>query len=316
MKREGESDAGKLAEVLARASGLPLAEMTELVGRTTGEGFQRPTPATPELGPKARAAIAAAHEFRMAARGEEARAAEAGERRRIAPRRNPSPAVPERTARRREFEAQLRAAGSSLELEDFDSATYAMAARVQRRGARGALEVLASLPPELARIARYAALLEAREDGEPRTWRSWAARRTLVYVTALYRMSRRVRRKPGYATVVVGVTVGMLGALVKNPATGEAYSKAAMVGMLRDGRDPAPLRALKEAGAWIRVQPPAHEVPARLRGRDAAGEERAVGQFWFLEKVVAEYVPEGGPRRRRAAVRRSSSSPGRARPPD
>lgn len=314
MRREGESDAGKLADVLARASGLPLEEVTEIVGRTTGQTFQKPEPAT-ELGPKARAALKAAFEERLLSQGELAREAADGERRRVAPSRQPSPVRPPPSERRAAFERSLREAGSTLQLADWTPETHRMVRHVMRRGGRGALEVLGGLPREYARLVRDAALLAAHSEGQPRSWSSPAARRTLCYATALYRMSHRVRRKPGFASVTVGVTVGMLCSLVRNPQTGEPYSRSALVGMLRDGRDPAPLRALAELGAWVRVQPPACQVPQHLRGTDRDGEERAIGQFWFTERVVTDFEKRRAPRAG-APQRARAAQPDHTRPPD
>lgn len=314
MTRPGDPKLDRLAELAAQLAGATPDELRAQWGVAAAP----PPPRTPELGPAARAAIADAHARRLAASGEAAEPARPGERRRIAPRRNPAPPVPERSERRRRFEAALRAGGSSLELMDWSAETYAMSARVMRRGARGALEVLASLPPEYARRVRSAALLVARDAGEPRTWGSIAARRTLIYATALYRCSRRVRRRPGFASVVVGVTVGMIAALVPNPQTGAPYSRSALVGVLRDGRDPAPLRALAEAGAWVRIQPPASTVPPHLRGTDRHGEERAVGQFWFTERVVTETESsaDGATQRPGARQRRRAGRTRAERPPD
>lgn len=268
----------------------------------------------PELGPAARRAVRDAHMRRMAAAAEEAAPAPAGMRRRTAPGRKPPPTTAKRTERRAEFERELARRGRrGMQLTDFEGEVIGQANAIVDNP-RKCVEAIGRLPREYARRVRRAALRSS--SGHERGWESIVARRTVAYAVALYRTSRRTTRR-GYATATVGVTVGMLCSLIKNPQTHQPYSKSAVVGRLHDGTELAPIAALVEAKAFLRTQPPAHEVPPHLRGRDRDGCERAVGQFWFPAAAVTEYVEDRRAARRKGAFPAlPADAPTLARPPD
>ena len=156
------------------------------------------------------------------------------------------------------------------------------------------MRLLAELPRPLATAIRRAALGITKVDGRwirRRTWRSVRARTTAAIGWALYSQSRASSR-PGFVRVLAGVSVRMIGALFTKADGLCGYSRS-WIGAThagRNGHERGPLAALRDAGAFDVVQPPASVTPAHAgpprRGADGVARRYAFNQYrWAWHSI-------------------------------
>lgn len=150
-----------------------------------------------------------------------------------------------------------------------------------------AARAVAELPRVFALRVRRAALGISYVRGQWVASRSWAspyARRTVAYAWAVFRASFKTKRR-GFAHVALGVTQGMLAALVRNPQTLRPYSRAGMAATKcgANNEQCGPLVALERAGAWYAEQPPAEMCSVELVGPSG----HPVQHYWISERSAS-----------------------------
>lgn len=195
----------------------------------------------------------------------------------------PAPGGETSNRKRRRFLASIARAAPRLRLLDWNE-RIARRARQIGGSATEAERTCAELPRVLAIRVRRAALgIERRGSSweASRDWSSIYARRCVAYAWAIYRCALPTRRA-GFERLAIGVTQGMIAALVKNPQTLDAYSRAGVAGTSTgaDGKGCGPLVALERAGVWYAEQPPAEVTPETLIGPSG----HAVQHYWISER--------------------------------
>jgi len=289
VKRRTEkvNQGDRLAAAIAGASGRPLEEVRAELGGV--ERLNDPAPA-PRAAPQATrvrlpAAMARAERAEVAAHAEptEARVRRPGK---------PRPA--ERSATRGRFLSRAVERGcprmDGLDWLPSDFATM----RALEKSPRRCLEALAALPRVYALRVRRAALAIERVGGELQAGRSLdhiRARRIVALAVVMWRASRTSRRS-GMARILVGRTQGMIATLTFNPATLAPYSTSMLFGTQHHGGarvyDCGDVEALERSAALWCHQPPALAVPARFRGKDRDGNERAFAEYHFTEAAASD----------------------------
>jgi len=287
MRRRTEkvNQGDRLAAAIAGASGRPLEEVRADLGAE-----RLNDPPAPRAAPGAtRVRVPAA-----VARRERAELAEHAEPTEARTRRPGKPRPAERSATRGAFLTTAAARGcprmDGLDWLPTDFATM----RALERSPRRCLEALAALPRVYALRVRRAALAIERVNGELRPARSLEhirARRIVALAVVMWRASRTSRRN-GFARILVGRTQGMLATLTHNPATLAPYSVSMLFGTQHHGGrsiyDCGDVEALERSMALWCHQPPAMAVPARFRGRDRDGTERAFAEYHFTEAAASD----------------------------
>jgi hypothetical protein len=129
-------------------------------------------------------------------------------------------------------------------------------------------------------------LVCAIEGGRPLT--HVQARATLALAWFFWTMGRSTRRR-GFARVSDDIPIGTVRAVIRNPVTGQPYSRSGLCatswGKRRRGRHQCgALTRLRRHGLIFRVQPPAGVVPLALVGPSGY----AFAQTWI--SVEAAYV--------------------------
>lgn len=154
-----------------------------------------------------------------------------------------------------------------------------------------ARHALAELPREYAARLRHA----IRSSGE--THGHITARLLVAYGWTVYRLSTESRRR-GYARRVEGIPRGLFAAIVRNTQTGERYSVARLFGTTTNAGAGIFVQ-LERAGAFLKLQTPAHRAPARLKGPSG----HAFNVYWIPtaraltrpDAVDAPPAPAGAP---------------------
>lgn len=202
-----------------------------------------------------------------------------------------TPAEPGTNAKRARFLEGIALRAPRLRLLDW---TQRIAQRARQIGASPieAARAVAELPRVYAIRVRRAALgIERRGDDytAARSWRSIYARRCVAYAWAIYRASVETRRR-GFGRVAVGISQGMIAALIKNPQTLRPYSRAGVAAPMsgQKGDGCGPLVALERAGAWYAEQPPAEVTPLELVGPSG----HAVQHYWITDRSCSPLVLE------------------------
>lgn len=170
-----------------------------------------------------------------------------------------------RERRREAFLARLRARGGEgceTAPRDWTQRVWTVCRSLEHDlSGRIARNVVLGMPRTLALALRRAALEPVRgADGVWRPSRGYSsviARSRIAFGWALYVSGVRTH-KAGFARVAAGFSRGMLGALFRNPQTGEPYalSYLSASSCSSSGEGCGPLEALERAGFLARKQPP------------------------------------------------------------
>lgn len=195
------------------------------------------------------------------------------------------------SAKRRRFLEGIALRAPRLRLLDW---TRRIATRARQIGASPieAARAVAELPRVYAIRVRRAALGIERRGTDytaARSWRSIYARRCVAYAWAIYRASVETRRR-GFGRVAVGISQGMIAALITNPQTLRPYSRAGVAAPMSGQRGDGcgPLVALERAGAWYAEQPPAEITPIELVGPSG----HAVQHYWITDRSCSPLLIE------------------------
>lgn len=194
-----------------------------------------------------------------------------------------TPDEPGTNRKRRRFLASLAVVAPRLRLRDWSSRIVGRARQIGASAVE-AERACAELPRVLSIRVRRAALGIRRGASSwvaSRSWRSIYARRCVAYAWAVYRMSVQTKRR-GYERLCLGVSQGMIAALVVNPQTLRSYSRAGVAATRSGatGEGCGPLAALERAGVWYAEQPPADVTPIELVGPSG----HAVQHYWITER--------------------------------
>ena len=203
-----------------------------------------------------------------------------------------------KSERRQRFEWRLANEGApDCNPRDLPDRVFAVVRAIIWGGGAQAVKSLAEMPPVYASRVRRAALGIERLAGggwsEPvRGVGHIRARLTIAAGVSLYLLGMPTRRR-GMARVVDGLTRGMLANAFVSPSTGERYSISYLFGTKfkkgpADWWDCGPFVALSRAGAILKVQPPADEVPRAYVGPRGW----AFNEYWLsMVSVSADFPP-------------------------
>lgn len=193
---------------------------------------------------------------------------------------------PAKTTKRERWLASVQLRAPRLRLHDWN---LRVAKRARQIGASPveAARAVAELPRVFALRVRRAALGIHYVRGVWTATRNWAspyARRTIAYAWAVWKCSFKTKRR-GFGNVALGITQGMLSALVRNPQTLRPYSRAGMAATRCGANNEGcgPLVALERAGAWYAEQPPAAMCSVELVGPSG----HPVQHYWISERAAS-----------------------------
>lgn len=208
----------------------------------------------------------------------------------IAARRRPRATRPRESARYQRHLGELGRRGArACRPQDVPRRVWGVIGSIQadpsgRAGAR----ILEELPPAYAfRVYRAATV-----GGRPLS--QVGARTTISLAWFFWIMGRDTKRR-GFARVSDAIPMGTLRAVIRNPVTGQPYSRAGLCatswGRSRKADHHAgALTRLRRAGALLRIQPPAGLVPLALVGPSGY----AFAQTWISVDAAYGEPPHNG----------------------
>jgi hypothetical protein len=145
---------------------------------------------------------------------------------------------------------------------------------------------------EMPRAYRETTVREACAGGRPLTH---VQARTTVSIAWFWLKMGRATSRRGFALVVDNIPMGTVRAVVRNPVTGQPYSRAGLCATSwgknrREDHHSGAMARLRRAGLIFRIQPPAGVVPLALVGPSGY----AFAQTWISERSLYGDPPDDG----------------------